>query len=256
MIHLLYDSHEELPTYGVCRACARACAHSPNGSAGNIRGYSAVTDEPNLQRHRWFHKSVSDHNSYQTEMDSGPGCCCNTADYSEGLRHLLEDVDPGAFYRTFFNSGFFPNPHRIATGCYPTRQIETLHTMVESCVDATDQRLPLAAIRGLFGWKETLQSVAEHYMRTGGRYASIEETFLNQVAFETGYLLRDLFDTYDDFRTMIDDPEICDHVVRLLHLLWILRGIARQCDVLIQEYCIQQQIQTARERLELENTQW
>jgi hypothetical protein len=182
--------------------------------------------------------------------------CCTTGAYSEFLRRLLADVDPGAFYRTFFNSGFFSNPYRIATDCLPTRQLETLHTMVDSCVDAADPRLPLIAMRALFGWKETLQSVAEHYMRTGGQYDSIEETFLNQVAFDTGTLVRDLFGTHDDFREMMNDLGICDHTVRLLHLLWILRGIARQCDVLIQEYCVQHQIQTARERLAVASMQW
>jgi hypothetical protein len=176
---------------------------------------------------------------------------CGIDNCSERLLRLLEDVDPGAFYRMFFNRGFFSTPHRIATDYIPTKRLNALWDTVMSCESAVDEQFPLGDIRQLFGWEQSIQSVVERYMRTGGQYSSIEESFINQVSFNTGTLLRDLFDTYGDLGTLVVDMGICDHMVRLMHLLWILRGIARQCDVVLQEYCVQHQIQTAHERVEL-----
>jgi hypothetical protein len=171
--------------------------------------------------------------------------------YSEWMQRLLAAVDPGLFYIRFFDMGFFSSVHRIATSSVPSRLLETLQTTMETCEDAADDCFPLGTISNLFEWGHTLQSVAQTYMRTIGHYITIEETFLNHVAFQNGLRIRDLFATHPIFKDTLRDRGVCDHTVRLMHLLWKLRDVANRCDVLILDYCVRQQIQTARERLEV-----
>jgi hypothetical protein len=179
----------------------------------------------------------------------------NTAsnnNYSEWFDRTLRAVDPLHFYQHNFDKGIFKNSNnRIAIGYIPSGLINRLWTAVERCDDVTDETFPLIDIRNLFGWGYTLQSVAQEYMRTPGHITSIEETFLNNATFQTGGQIRDFFLRYPNFDEIVHDRAVCDSTVRLMHLLWTLRGFAQQCDLRIEDYCIRQQIQTAAERMEL-----
>jgi hypothetical protein len=176
------------------------------------------------------------------------------AGYSAWLHQILGDVDQGGFYIQYFDLGFFVSPNRIATGYIPSRLLQTVLTALDDCEDnPADGRFPLGAIQNLFGWHHTLQTVAETYLRTSGYYTSIEETFLDQVAFRSGIHIRDLFDNHSAFYEMVLDRGVSGPMVRFMHLLWILRGIAYRCDTDIHDYCIRQQIQTAHERMEVQN---
>jgi hypothetical protein len=173
---------------------------------------------------------------------------------SEWLHEMLAEVDPGNFYVRFFNMGFFTSNNRILTGSVPSRVLTTLLKTLEMCDDVVDDpRFPCDVISRIFGWKHTLQSVVQTYLRTNGHYTSIEETFLDQPVSTTGARVRDMFEAYPVFGETIVDRTIDGQRVRLMHLLWILRGLTYRCDESIREYCIQQQIQTAHERMDVRN---
>jgi hypothetical protein len=171
-------------------------------------------------------------------------------EWSEGFHAMIEHVDPLCYYRDHFAQGFFvPVNPRIALGYIPSGLLDWFITTIDHCSGATDPTFPHTAIQLLFGWKYTLQSIFQQYMRAPHQYVSIEDTFLDMMVLEPSLSIRQLLIRYPVFHRTVQDHGVCDRTVRLLHLLWILRSTAQKCDEIIKQYCIHHQIQTARERL-------
>jgi hypothetical protein len=169
--------------------------------------------------------------------------------YSVWFDRILADADPDQYYRQHFHKGFFRNERRIAVGYIPSSRINSLLMILDACSDASDERFPMSIIKELFGWEYTLQSVAQEHTRNNGKYTLIEDTFLNGKVFsQSSECISDLFDIHPSLQKTDSDASVCDTTVRLMHLLWLLRGFAHQCDLVVTEYCVRQQIQTAKER--------
>ena len=176
----------------------------------------------------------------------------NSAEYSDWFGTILEQVDPDCYYRDNFNSGFFVNSStRIAVGYVPSGFLDRLWSTVDGCVAATDPMFPLDTIRTLIGWDETLQSVTQEYLRASGNYPSIENSFLDSMVLTTGVCIRDLFLRYPVLHETVQNIGVCGSTVRIMHLLWMMRGLAQKCDVIVRNSCIGHQIKTAKERLDV-----